>query len=144
MVGAVTMQSNTSDPNNRTAYRVWDRTTRWFHWINALCVIGLAMLGLAILNEKSFGVSADGKVLLKTLHAYVGYVFVINLTWPGTGRFLRGMLASGFWEQVYADGTSSLLLSVMDLTVCLRKIIPLRLTHSTFHHVLRLGPGNNP
>ena len=61
------------------AYKVWDRTTRWFHWINVLCVICLAMLGLAILNEKSFGVSAEGKILLKTLHVYVGYVFAINL-----------------------------------------------------------------
>ena len=63
------------------AYRVWDRTTRWFHWINVLCVLGLAVLGLAILNEKTFGVSAEGKVLLKTLHTYVGYVFAVNLSW---------------------------------------------------------------
>lgn len=66
---------------NRTAYAVWDRTTRWFHWINFVCVLGLAVLGLAILNEKLFGVSADGKILLKTLHVYVGYVFAINLIW---------------------------------------------------------------
>ncbi len=62
-------------------YAVWDRTTRCFHWINALCVFALAALGLAILNEKSFGVSGDGKVLLKTLHVYVGYVFAVNLAW---------------------------------------------------------------
>lgn len=63
------------------AYKVWDRTTRWFHWINVLCVLVLAVLGLAILNEKSFGVSAEGKILLKTLHTYVGYAFAVNLAW---------------------------------------------------------------
>lgn len=63
------------------AYKVWDRTTRWFHWINVLCVLGLAVLGLAILNEKIFGASAEGKVVLKTLHTYVGYVFAANLAW---------------------------------------------------------------
>lgn len=61
------------------AYKVWDRTTRWFHWINVLGVLGLAVLGLAILNEKIFGASAEGKVVLKTLHTYVGYVFAANL-----------------------------------------------------------------
>ncbi len=59
----------------------WDRTTRWFHWINFICVIGLAAIGTFILNADAFGVSADGKVLLKTLHVYVGYVFAANLAW---------------------------------------------------------------
>ncbi len=53
-----------------------------------ICVIGLAVLGLAILNEKLFGVSADGKVLLKTMHTYVGYVFAINLSWRLTWAFV--------------------------------------------------------
>lgn len=75
------MPSDTKPTSNRNAYPVWDRTTRWFHWINVVSVLLLAALGLAILNEKSFGVSAEGKVLLKTLHAYAGYVFAINLTW---------------------------------------------------------------
>jgi cytochrome b len=74
----------------RTGYRAWDRTTRWFHWINFLCVIGLAVLGLAILNEKSFGVSPDGKILLKTLHVYVGYVFAANLGWRFVWAFIGG------------------------------------------------------
>ncbi|MGB5352859.1 MAG: cytochrome b/b6 domain-containing protein [Woeseia sp.] len=67
---------------------VWDRTTRIFHWINVLCVLALATLGLAILNEKAFGVSADGKILLKTLHVYVGYVFVLNLVWRIVWAFI--------------------------------------------------------
>ncbi len=75
------MQNNDKAPATRIAYSAWDRTTRWFHWINFLCVLALVFLGLAILNEKSFGVTADGKILLKTLHVYVGYVFAINLAW---------------------------------------------------------------
>ena len=49
-------------------YPVWDRTTRWFHWINALTIIGLIGVGLMILYAKALGVSTDGKILLKTIH----------------------------------------------------------------------------
>jgi len=64
-----------------TAFPVWDRTTRWFHWINVACVVVLAALGLAILNEDAFGFSREGIILLKTLHVYTGYVFALNLIW---------------------------------------------------------------
>ena len=30
-------------------YAVWDAGTRWFHWLNVLCVIGLMAVGLVIL-----------------------------------------------------------------------------------------------
>jgi len=53
--------------SSRVVYPVRDRTTRVFHRVNLFCVLALALLGLAILSEKSFGVSADGKILLKTL-----------------------------------------------------------------------------
>jgi Ni/Fe-hydrogenase 1 B-type cytochrome subunit len=62
-------------------YTVWDRTTRLFHWINVLCIIGLIALGTTILNADALGVTNDGKILLKTIHVYVGYVFVLNLLW---------------------------------------------------------------
>lgn len=75
------MHKNDITQSSRKSYPVWDRTTRLFHWVNVLCVVALATLGLAILNEKAFGVSADGKILLKSLHVYVGYVFAANLGW---------------------------------------------------------------
>lgn len=78
--------------------RVWDRTTRLFHWINVLCVLVLAVLGLAILYEKSFGVSAEGKLLLKTLHSYVGYVFALNLTWRLLWAFIGNHYAR--WKYI--------------------------------------------
>jgi hypothetical protein len=28
------------------SYRVWDAPTRWFHWINALAVHGLILVGI--------------------------------------------------------------------------------------------------
>ena len=86
----------------RTAYPVWDRSTRVFHWVNVLCVLGLAALGVAILNEKSFGVSAEGKVLLKTLHSYVGYVFAVNLIWRLVWAFCGGEHAR--WKSVLPVG----------------------------------------
>ena len=62
-------------------YFAWDRSTRWFHWINVICVAGLVALGLFILNAKGLGVSKEGKILLKTIHTYFGYVFALNLLW---------------------------------------------------------------
>lgn len=97
------MPANVNTRSSRNAHSVWDRTTRWFHWINALCVITLAVLGLAILNEKSFGVSADGKVLLKTLHAYVGYIFAINLTWRLVWAFVGNTHAR--WRAILPVGS---------------------------------------
>lgn len=63
------------------SYAVWDAPTRWFHWINVVCVVALAVLGTAVLYNKDLGVTDDGKVLLKTVHVWFGYVFAINLFW---------------------------------------------------------------
>ncbi len=84
------------------AYPVWDRTTRWFHWINLLCVLCLTVLGLAILNAKSLGVSADGKILLKTLHSYAGYAFAVNLFWRVVWSFLGNKYAR--WSAILPLG----------------------------------------
>lgn len=58
---------------------VWSSNIRLFHWINVIAITLLIFIGLIILNGKLFGVSTDGKVLLKTIHVVVGYVFAINL-----------------------------------------------------------------
>ena len=96
------MSDENNERRNLSAYPVWDRTTRWFHWLNAFCVLTLAVLGLAILNGESFGVSADGKVLLKTLHSYVGYVFVVNLFWRFAWGFFGGHYSR--WQSVLPVG----------------------------------------
>lgn len=61
------------------SYAVWDAGTRWFHWINVLCVIALASVGLVILNAGDLGVPNAGKITLKTVHTVIGYVFALNL-----------------------------------------------------------------
>lgn len=63
------------------SYGVWDRSTRWFHWINFVCVVALVALGTAILFAKELGVTDNGKILLKTTHVWFGYVFAVNLAW---------------------------------------------------------------
>lgn len=73
------MNRLTDNSNVLVQYHVWDKTIRIWHWLNVVCVIGLMGVGLVILNHKSLGVSTDGKIILKTVHAYIGYVFVINL-----------------------------------------------------------------
>ena len=58
---------------------VWSRNIRLFHGINVIAIMLLICIGLIILNGKLFGVSTDGKILLKTMHVIVGYVFATNL-----------------------------------------------------------------
>lgn len=43
-----------------------------------------------ILNAKALGVTNDGKILLKTIHVWVGYVFAINLLWRIVWAFIGG------------------------------------------------------
>jgi cytochrome b len=83
-------------------YHVWDRTVRIFHWINVICVIGLIGIGLVILNNKSLGISTDGKILLKTVHVYIGYVFVLNLCW----RIIWGFVGNRYsrWKTIFSFG----------------------------------------
>ncbi len=66
---------------NLQKYAVWDSSVRWFHWINVLAIIGLIAVGTALLNDDALGISGEGKVLLKTVHVYIGYVFCLNLLW---------------------------------------------------------------
>jgi len=68
-------------PPSLQAYRVWDAPTRWFHWINVVCIVGLAASGTAILYAGGLGMTDSGKILLKTTHVWFGYVFALNLAW---------------------------------------------------------------
>ena len=75
-------------------YLVWDRTQRVFHWVNFLAVATLAAIGTVILNADRIGIPDDpGMVALKTLHVYVGYVFIINLLWRLVWVFIGGPFA---------------------------------------------------
>lgn len=84
------------------SYAVWDASTRWFHWINALCVIALALVGFVILNADDLGVSNAGKVTLKKVHAWIGYVFAMNLLWRFAWAFLGNRYAR--WRAVLPGG----------------------------------------
>lgn len=88
--------------SNLTLYPVWDRVVRVFHWLNVLCVLGLIAVGTVILNAKVLGVSVEGKVLLKTVHVYIGYVFALNLTW----RIVWGFIGSRYsrWKAALPFG----------------------------------------
>jgi cytochrome b len=84
------------------SYRVWDAGTRWFHWINALCVIALAAVGYVILHAKGLGIANDGKITLKTLHTWIGYAFALNLLWRIVWAFLGNRYAQ--WRAVLPGG----------------------------------------
>lgn len=91
-----------ADQETLTSYAVWDRTTRWFHWINVLSVLTLIAIGLVIMNSKALGITDDGKVLLKTWHVYVGYVFALNLAW----RIVWGFIGNRYsrWRAILPFG----------------------------------------
>lgn len=96
------MSNDAESASKLVRHAVWDRTTRLFHWINVVCVVALATFGLAILNDKAFGVSSDGKIVLKTLHVYVGYVFVLNLAWRIVWGFIGGHYSR--WKRILPFG----------------------------------------
>lgn len=75
-------------PGSLQYYRAWDLPTRWFHWINFVCVLGLAVIGTVILYGKELGVTDPGKLLLKTTHVWFGYVFALNLMWRIVWAFI--------------------------------------------------------
>ena len=79
-------------------YVAWDATTRWFHWINALAVIGLIGTGLVIFFDAELGLSAGGKVLLKSVHVSFGYVMAINLLWRFVWAFFGNRY--GRWRAI--------------------------------------------
>lgn len=84
------------------AYSVWDAGIRWFHWINLMCVLGLIAVGVVILNAKVLGVPSDGKILLKTVHVWIGYVFALNLSWRLVWAFIGGPHAR--WRAILPGG----------------------------------------
>jgi len=96
------MSDQTSSHARLKHYSVWDLPTRLFHWINVLCVVTLIAIGTFILNAKVFGVSGDGKILLKTIHVYVGYVFAVNLLW----RLVWGFIGNYYsrWKTILPFG----------------------------------------
>jgi cytochrome b len=84
------------------AYRVWDAPTRWFHWVNALSVLGLMLVGILILFSGSLGIPAAGRVMVKTIHVWLGYVMTLNLMWRFVWAFLGNRYAR--WRAVLPGG----------------------------------------
>lgn len=85
-------------PQKRELTFVWSRSIRLFHWLNVLTITALIVIGLVIFNSKALGVSVDGKILLKTIHVIIGYIFAINLIF----RITLGFIGSSFerWSQM--------------------------------------------
>jgi len=99
------------------AYDVWDVPTRWFHWTNALAVLGLIIVGVILLNDDALGISSNGKILLKQIHVVLGYVMGLNLIWRFVWAFFGNRYArwgamlpygSGFWGKLRAYGNAFL------------------------------------
>jgi len=81
---------------------VWSRNIRLFHWLNVLSVLLLIIIGTIIYFAKDIGISTDGKILLKTIHVFVGYIFAANLIF----RIMLGFIGKGYerWGQMLPFG----------------------------------------
>lgn len=83
-------------------FKVWDKTTRIFHWINAASVLALMFIGILILNTKVLGIQGEAKILLKTIHVLIGYIFVLNLIWRLIWAFFGSYYSQ--WNQFLPTG----------------------------------------
>ena len=83
-------------------YLAWDAPTRWFHWINVLAVLGLIATGLGVLNDDALGLSAGGKISLKSIHVLFGYVMGANLLWRFIWAFFGNRYAR--WRSILPGG----------------------------------------
>jgi len=88
-------QQNTTSSFVKTF--VWSRNIRLFHWLNVLSVLLLIIVGSIIYFASNLGISTNGKILLKTIHVSIGYIFAANLIF----RILLGFIGKGFerWGQ---------------------------------------------
>ena len=79
---------------------------RWFHWINALTVIGLIATEMIVLNDDTLGLSRGGKILLKSIHVSIGYLMGINLVW----RFIWAFFGNRYtrWRGILPGGAGYL------------------------------------
>lgn len=77
---------------------VWSKKIRLFHWINVVTISLLIVIGVIILNSKMIGVGTEGKILLKTIHVIIGYVFAINLVL----RIIIGFIGTTYerWDKM--------------------------------------------
>tara|TARA_R110001583_G_scaffold141252_3_gene293377 strand:+ start:1365 stop:1895 length:531 start_codon:yes stop_codon:yes gene_type:complete len=62
----------------------------------------LIMVGIAIMNDDALGLSTSGKILLKEIHVWVGYVFTVNLIWRIISMFLGNRHAR--WNAIIPSG----------------------------------------
>lgn len=83
------MDSTRTSPK-LVSHKVWDPVVRWCHWINFLSVLGLAALGLLMLNDDSLALGREAKEKIESVHVAFGYVFAANLSvrlwWAFVGK----------------------------------------------------------
>jgi len=61
-------------------FRQWLVPKGLFHWVNSVCVLLLAFLGLIMTFRTELGLGGEEvKVAFKYIHSYVGFIFLINL-----------------------------------------------------------------
>jgi len=70
------------------------------------CVLSLIAVAVAIINASTLGISTEGKILLKTVHVLIGYVFTVNLLWRLIWAFIGSPTAR--WGAILPIGSGYL------------------------------------
>lgn len=83
------------DRTGLASHCVWNAPAHGFHWINAIRVLLLTALGLILLNPGALVVYSSGKILLKSVHAWTGYVFALNIVIRMSGVSLATITPTG-------------------------------------------------
>ena len=106
------MSGNAQKGSGYREYVAWDAPTRWFHWVNALAVLGLIATGVAILTGGPLGLSPEGKITLKSVHVIFGYVMAVNLLWRFVWAFFGNRYAR--WRAILPHKAQRSIAIVMD------------------------------
>jgi Ni/Fe-hydrogenase 1 B-type cytochrome subunit len=93
---------------------VWELPVRIFHWLNALCIVVLAITGLIIANPPVLMSTAEASDLywfgtVRMIHFITGYVFFLNaiarVYWAFRGNYYSNLrafipLSRKAWENI--------------------------------------------
>src|SRR5690242_10871282 len=98
-----------------TVHEVWDRPTRFLHWINAILSLFVIALGLLFMSRKALGIEgAEPKLAIMSAHATVGYCLAVGIglrvLWGFFGnehvRFRSVLPRAGTFAEALREGAS--------------------------------------
>jgi Ni/Fe-hydrogenase 1 B-type cytochrome subunit len=97
------------------AHAVWDRPTRWLHWLNALLSLLVIGMGLLFMFRKDLRIEgAEAKLSIMSAHSVLGYCLAVGvgarIAWGFFGnvhvRFASVLPRAGTWREALREGAA--------------------------------------